>query len=475
MSNKVVPVIMAGGKGTRLWPLSRSSAPKQFIRFLSDDTLFQTTLKRVSDPDLYEPAVIVTNEDSRFLAAEQAREIGAQLSAIMLEPIARNTAAAIAAAAMLVELQFGSDALIHVLASDHDIKADHVYFDCVKLAKNAALSGKLATFGIKATEASTGYGYIEMGASLAGGAFEVKKFVEKPDRQRAEEMIADGGFLWNSGLFMFPVGALLDEMRALSPDVISAVSEAVTKSVKDADFVRLDAAAFSDSPNISIDYAVMEKTANAVVVPSTFLWSDLGSWDAVWKLGEKDTNGNVHNANTTLLETTNSLVLSQGLHLAVRGLDNIAVIASEDAVYVGRLEDSQNVGDIVKRLGSSDDTVHMTQAHPAAHRPWGIQTSVQAGDRFEVKRLSVQPGKKISLQKHQHRAEHWVVVKGTAEVTVGERTITVVENQSVYIPQGEIHRLGNPGKIVLELIEVRTGSYLGEDDIIRLEDEYGRA
>ncbi|MDO9418422.1 mannose-1-phosphate guanylyltransferase/mannose-6-phosphate isomerase [Pararhizobium sp.] len=474
MANKIVPVIMSGGKGTRLWPLSRRTAPKQFIQFLSAETLYQNTLQRVSNTALYEPAVIVTNEDSRFLAAEQARQMDAPLAAIVLEPVARNTAAAIAAAALLVSEQFGEDAIMHVLASDHDIKADAAYFDCVALAREAALLGKLATFGIEASEPATGYGYIEKGEPLANGAFEVKKFIEKPNRERAEAMLADGGFLWNSGLFLFPVGLLLQEMRRFCPEVVQTVSNAVTRAVKDADFIRLDAEAFAESPDISIDYAVMEQTENAAVIPSAFQWSDLGSWDAVWKLGDKDADGNVQIGKTTLLGTSNSLVLSHGVHLAVRGLDGVAVIASEDAVYVGRLEDSQHVGDIVRRLEAAEDTAPMADVHPTMHRPWGVQTTALTGDRFEVKRISVQPGKKISLQMHHHRAEHWVVVKGTAEVTIGDKTTSVGENESVYIPQGEVHRLANPGKIVLELIEVRTGSYLGEDDIIRLDDDYGR-
>lgn len=465
---------MAGGKGTRLWPLSRSAAPKQFIQIIDDDTLFQNTLRRVSDKTLYEAPVIVTNEDSRFLVAEQARQIDIPLAQVLLEPVARNTAAAIAAAAVFAANAFGEGAVMQVLASDHEINADKVYFDCVRRALATAQKGKLVTFGINATEPATGYGYIEQGEPLADGGFTVKRFVEKPDREKAEEMLAQGGFYWNSGMFMFPVEVLIEEMRTFCPDVLDAASEAVSAAKTDLDFNRLDAEAFAASPNISIDYAVMERTGKAAVVPSSFEWSDLGSWDSIWKLGDKDENGNVTGRNTTALNTSGSLVISRGPHLAVQGMEGVVVVASEDAVYVGRLDDSQSVGNVVKHLNAEPKTSHMTELHPTTHRPWGGYTSALAGDRFEVKRIFVLPGKMISLQKHHHRAEHWVVVKGTAEVTIGERKFTVGENQSVYIPQGEIHRLGNPGKIMLELIEVRTGSYLGEDDTVRFEDEYGR-
>lgn len=465
---------MAGGRGTRLWPLSRSAAPKQFIQILDDDTLFQNTLRRVSDTALYEAPVIVTNEDSRFLVAEQARQIDMPLAQVLLEPVARNTAAAIAAAAVFVARTFGEGAVMQVLASDHEINAEKVYFDCVRTALATAHTGKLVTFGIDASEPATGYGYIEQGEALSGGGFTVKRFVEKPDREKAEEMLAQGGFYWNSGMFMFPVEVLIEEMRTLCPDVLDAAERAVAAAKTDLDFNRLDADAFAASPDISIDYAVMERTGKAAVVPSAFEWSDLGSWDSIWKLGKKDENGNVKGRNTTAIGTTGSLVISRGPHLAVQGMEGVVVVASEDAVYVGRLDDSQSVGKVVKHLDAEPKTSYLTELHPTTHRPWGGYTSALAGDRFEVKRIFVLPGKMISLQKHHHRAEHWVVVKGTAEVTIGERRFTVGENQSVYIPQGEIHRLGNPGKIMLELIEVRTGSYLGEDDTIRFEDEYGR-
>lgn len=474
MNTRIIPVIMAGGKGTRLWPLSRASAPKQFIQFIGDRTLFQATLERVGDKALYEAPLVITNEDFRFLVAEQAREFAIPLSGILLEPVARNTAPAVAAAAAFVSARFGEDAVMQVLASDHEIVADPGYFEAIETARQTALAGKLVTFGITPTEPATGYGYIETGERLAEGAHAVRRFVEKPALAQAERMLSQGGFLWNSGIFMFQAGQVLREMGLFAPAVEKAGRDAVARSSTDLDFVRLDADSFAASPDISVDYAIMEKTANAAVVPSSFTWSDLGSWDAVWKLGSRDGDGNVASGNATLINTRNSLVMSRTSHLAVQGLDGVAVIASEDAVYVGRLEDSQDVGKLVRQLAAAKATAALTQTHPTSYRPWGGYTSVLNGDRFQVKRLFVTPGKKLSLQKHHHRSEHWICVRGTAEVTIGDSVTTVRENESVYIPQGEVHRLANPGKITLEMIEVQTGSYLGEDDIIRIIDEFGR-
>lgn len=474
MSSKIVPVIMAGGKGTRLWPLSRSSAPKQFLEFLGETTLFQKTLARVADKALYDAPIVVTNNDFRFLVAEQARAADVALTSILLEPVARNTAPALAAAATLISRLHGEQAIMQVLASDHEIDADATYFDCIAKALTAAEAGRLVTFGITPHEPATGYGYIEIGEDLGNGANAVRRFVEKPDRDKAAAMLETGGYLWNSGMFMLPVGLFLRELRQYAPDVLDAAAEAVAKAQHDLDFERLDEAAFARALDISVDYAIFEKTLIAAVVPSPITWSDLGSWDSVWKTGKQDAAGNVADGSTTMLDTRNSLVISRDIHVAVQGLDNIAVIASEDAVYVGRMEDSQNVGKLVKHLASLPKTAKLTETHPTAYRPWGGYTSVLNGERFQVKRLFVTPGKRLSLQKHHHRSEHWIVVRGTAEVTIGDKTIPLRENESVYIPQGELHRLANPGKIMLELIEVQTGSYLGEDDIIRIEDEFGR-
>lgn len=474
MKRKIVPVIMAGGKGTRLWPLSRSAAPKQFMQFVGDRTLFQSALLRISNQDLYEPAVVVTNEQFRFVVAEQARELGIELSTILLEPIARNTAAAISAAAAHVSSLFGKEAIIQVLASDHDITVDQNYLNANIVALAAAMEGQLVTFGITPTEPATGYGYIEIGGALPSGAYSVKRFVEKPALHHAVEMLSAGGFYWNSGMFMFSASTLLDEMAKHCPEVLRAACSAVLSATSDLNFVRLETLAFEKSPNISIDYAIMEKTSKAAVVPSAFKWSDLGSWDSVWKAGGYDVNKNVVSANATLKNTSNSLVLTRNAHIVVQGLDGVAVIASEDAIYVGRLEDSQNVGDVVQLLAAAPATSRLTEVHPTTYRPWGGYTLILSGEGFQVKRIFVTPGKKLSLQRHHHRSEHWVVVKGFAEVTVGENAQILGENESIHIPVGEPHRLANAGKTTLELIEVQTGPYLGDDDIFRISSDFGR-
>ncbi|MCO6187957.1 mannose-1-phosphate guanylyltransferase/mannose-6-phosphate isomerase [Rhizobium sp. L1K21] len=474
MTQKIVPVVLAGGKGTRLWPLSRAAAPKQFIRFIGPKTLFQNTLERISDKARYEAPIILTNEDFRFLVAEQAREMEMKLSSIILEPVARNTAPAVAAAAVLVRNMFGEDAIMQIFASDHEIRADEIYFDCIDKAFAAAQSGKLVTFGITPTEPSTGYGYIEAGKDLGRGIFQVERFVEKPSAERARELVESGRFSWNSGMFMFPVSILLKEFAELAPEILEHANESVDRDVGDLDFTRLDGEAFAKCPDISIDYAIMEKTELAAVVPSSFRWSDLGAWNALWENNNKDADGNVVEAEATLINTQNSLVVSPHLHIAAQGLEGMAIVASEDAVYVGKLSDSQNVGQIVKALKASKKTQAMAEIHPTSYRPWGGYTSIISGDRFQVKRIFVQPGKQLSLQKHHHRSEHWIVVKGTAEVTVGETVSMLTENESIYIPLGAVHRLANPGKIQLELIEIQTGAYLGEDDIIRLTDDFGR-
>ncbi len=475
MAAPIVPIVLAGGQGTRLWPLSRSARPKQFLPLTGELSLFQETLKRVADPARYGKPVIITNAEYRFLVAEQAQEIGIELAGVLLEPVARNTTAAIAAGAVFAEKQSGADTVIHVLASDASIDADANYWQSVDIARDAASAGRLVTFGITPTAPETGYGYIEAGAERGDGTREVARFVEKPDAAKAAAMLQQGGYYWNSGMFMLGVHAFLEECRTLSPESYEAARDAVDRARIDLDFVRLDEESFARAPNISVDYAIFEKSKSVAMVPVTFFWSDLGSWDAVWKVSDKDSNENAVLGSATLSNTTNSLVLTERAHVAVEGLDDVAVIATEDAVFVGRLSEAQKVGQIVKSLKASPETVGLTEIHRTAYRPWGGYSSVLNGARFQVKKLFVKPGKKLSLQKHHHRAEHWIVVSGTAEVTIDGKVTMLSENESIYLPLGCVHRLANPGKILLELIEVQTGSYLGEDDIIRIEDEFGRA
>lgn len=475
MADPIVPVILAGGQGTRLWPLSRSARPKQFLPLTGAESLFQETLRRVSDPALYAPALVLTNADYRFLVAEQALEVDARLAGVLLEPVARNTAAAIAAAAVYAQGKFGPGAVLHVLASDHAIDADDGYWSAVRTAADAARQGWLVTFGITPTAPETGYGYVESGASIAGAVMAVKRFTEKPQRPEAEAMIATGNYSWNSGMFMLGVGAFIEECRTLAPDTLVAAEESVAKATIDLDFVRIDPGAFAKAPNISVDYAIFEKTRKAAVLPVSFGWSDLGSWDAVWKASPRGDDGNVGTGPVTFDGTRGSLVVTEKAHVAVGGLEDVVVIASEDAIYVGKLSDAQRVGPLVKTLKQQSATAALTEVHRTMYRPWGGYSSILAGERFQVKRLFVKPGKQLSLQKHHHRSEHWVVVRGIAEVTRDGEVITLRENESVYLPVGCEHRLANPGKILLELIEVQTGSYLGEDDIVRIQDDFGRA
>lgn len=474
MTTLIVPVVLAGGQGTRLWPLSRSSRPKQFLPLTGPISLFQTTLQRVSDTSRYTAPIVVTNSEYRFIVAEQAAEFGLPLACVMLEPVARNTAAAIAAASLHAESLFGDDAILHILPSDHIVETGQAYWSALDSAVAAASIGQLVTFGILPQEPQTGFGYIKSAAQIGAGASAVERFVEKPQQEVAQSMLAEGGYFWNSGMFVVRVGDFLKEYELLAPDTLNRARQAVERAYQDLDFLRLDEEAFALCPNISVDHAIFEKTSKASVVAADFGWSDLGSWDAVWKSADRDVPGNLAHGPVTLENVTNSLVITDHAHIVVSGLEDVSVIATNDAVYVGRLSSAQKVGELVTKLRADSQTAGLTSTNSTAYRPWGGYTSVLSGDRFQVKRLFVKPGKKLSLQMHHHRAEHWIVVRGTAEVTLDGSVTTLSENQSIYLPLGCVHRLANPGKIELELIEVQTGPYLGEDDIIRIEDDFGR-
>jgi mannose-1-phosphate guanylyltransferase len=454
--------------------MSRAARPKQFLPLTGSLSLFQQTLLRVADRELYAPPVVITNADYRFIVAEQAADLDQYLSGILLEPLARNTAPAIATAAVFVRQQFGSEAVLLVLPSDHEVIAGAEYHAAIQQAAGAAEEGQLVTFGIVPTHPETGYGYIRTDAVPDQSAREVIRFVEKPDRSAAEQMLLEGGYYWNSGMFMFRADSFLAECETLTPETLAAAEGAVAAALIDLDFVRLDPAAFAAAPNISVDYAIFEKSECVAAIAVQFPWSDLGSWDAIWKTSARDDGENVSRGPVTLSNVRRSLVFSEHAHVAVDGVEDVAVIATHDAVYVGRLSQAQQVSALVKGLKANKATAALTETHQTAYRPWGGYSSVLSGDRFQVKRLFVKPGKKLSLQKHHHRAEHWVVVRGTAEVTLDGSVSVLTENESIYLPLGCTHRLANPGRIDLELIEVQTGSYLGEDDIIRLEDEFGR-
>ncbi|WP_375450207.1 mannose-1-phosphate guanylyltransferase/mannose-6-phosphate isomerase [uncultured Devosia sp.] len=472
--SEIIPVILAGGQGTRLWPMSRSARPKQFIPLLGALSLFQQTLLRVADRARYGAPIILTHADYRFLVAEQALEVGVALGAILLEPVSRNTAVAIAAAAETALAQ-DADAVLNVLPSDHAIADDADYHGAVTTAAAAARDGWLVTFGITPDRPETGYGYIALGTEVNTQVRKVGRFVEKPDLDGAQAMLGQGGYVWNSGMFMFSAAVFLAECERLAVDTKRAAHTAVHKAKRDLDFVRLDEEAFATAPNISVDYAIFERTDKAAVLSVSFGWSDLGAWNAVWQALTPDAAGNVSVGPSLLSNTTNCLVVTDNAHVVVEGLDDVAVIATEDAIFVGRLSQAQRVGALAKSLKEDAKTQGLTDVHKTAYRPWGGYASVLLGERFQVKRLFVKPGKKLSLQKHHHRSEHWVVVSGTAEVTVDGKITVLSENQSIYLPLGCTHRLANPGKILLEVVEVQTGSYLGEDDIIRIEDEFGRA
>ena len=470
MDRKIIPLIMCGGAGTRLWPASREVRPKQFLPLFGTRSTFQDTLLRVSDTGLFERPVIITNAAYRFMVLEQLVEIGIEAD-VLLEPARRDSGPAIAAGAAFAQTR-DKDAVVLALAADHVVRDTAVFIAACRKGLVATDDGRIVTFGVKPERAATEYGYINPGESVSGEVRAVKKFVEKPDQPTAAEHIKSG-YLWNSGNFMFRASVLLDEYRKFDAASVDAVTGAVTRAGRDLGFVTLDPDAFGSAKAISIDYAVMEKTARAAVVPVSCGWSDVGSWHAVWELSEKDLEGNAAQGAAVFEDSHNCNVATDRALVALEGVDDLVVIATQDAVLVSRQKDANGLKRLVAKLKTVAPQV--TEEHIKVHRPWGSYQSVDNGDRHQVKRIVVKPGSRLSLQKHHHRAEHWIVVRGAARVTINDDIKTVHENELVYIPMGAVHRLENPGKIMLELIEVQTGSYLGEDDIIRIEDDYRRS
>jgi mannose-1-phosphate guanylyltransferase/mannose-1-phosphate guanylyltransferase/mannose-6-phosphate isomerase len=471
-ANTIVPVILSGGAGTRLWPLSRELYPKQLLPLLSDKSLLQETATRVHGTAFAAP-LIVCNDEHRFIIAEQLRQLQIVPRAIVLEPVARNTGPAVTAAAHMVAGQ-DQDALMLVLPSDHSIQDVAAFHKAIETAAAAARTGRLVTFGITPERAETGYGYIKRGMPLDGvaGAYAIERFVEKPDAKTAEGYLAEGKWSWNSGMFLFPARPFLDELRRFEPAMASAVADSVGSSNRDLDFTRLAKNGFARAPAKSVDYAVMEKTDKAAVVPASLGWSDVGAWSALWEIGKKDNAGNVVVGDVIAHETTNSYLRSDRVLLATLGIDDAVVVATSDVVLVASKDRVQDVKKIVEQLKAKNRSEAVS--HPIVYRPWGSYESIDSGPRHQVKHIVVKPGHKLSLQKHAHRAEHWVVVSGVARVTRDEDILTLRENMSTYLPVGCVHRLENPGPGPLHLIEVQSGGYLGEDDIVRLEDTYGR-
>ncbi len=466
----IYPTIMCGGSGTRLWPLSRALFPKQFLPLVNDTSMLQDTLLRL--PATCKEPVFICNEEHRFLVAEQVRQLSSSQGTILLEPEGRNTAPAIALAA-LNALEHDKDAMLLVLAADHVIKNTEAFHHVVAQASVAAEQGKLVTFGIVPTHAETGYGYIKKGEQQKGNTFKVAQFVEKPDEATAMSYLESGDFLWNSGMFLFKASRYLEELGKYRADILAQCQQAMTDVEHDMDFLRPSKAAFLACASESIDYAVMEQTDAAVVIPLDAGWSDVGSYSALWEVCDKNADHNVLKGDVIAQQTTNSYIHSQNKLIATVGVDNLVIIDTPDAILVANKDKVQEVKQIVAQLKAEQRSE--ATLHREVYRPWGKYDSIDMGERFQVKRITVKPGAKLSVQMHHHRAEHWIVVSGTAKVTIDENTKLLSENQSVYIPLGAVHALENPGCLPLEMIEVQSGSYLGEDDIVRFEDRYGRA
>ena len=469
MKPPVIPVVLSGGSGTRLWPRSRKHYPKQLLKLSGPNSMLQETILRIEQ---FAPPIIVSSEDHRFLVAEQLQEIDCTPASIILEPLAKNTAPAITLAA-LESLKSADDAILVILPADHMIADDGNFIDVVTKAVACAEADNLVTFGVVPTAPETGYGYIKSAAGIEeGNAVSIKEFVEKPDLQLAEQYLASGDYFWNSGMFVFKASAYLQAIEENNPPMLAACKAAYEKAVVDLDFIRVDGEEFALCPEDSIDYAVMEKANNAYVVPLASSWSDLGSWSSLWEAMTKDDAGNVSEGDILLEDCKDSLFYSDQRLIAAIDVQNLIVVDTKDAVLIANKDSSQNVKSIVSRLNAEKRAEHLL--HREVHRPWGSYDSVQSGKRYQVKKISVKPGASLSLQMHHHRAEHWIVVKGTALVQRGEEELLVAENESIYIPLGEKHRLTNPGCVALDLIEVQSGSYLGEDDIVRFDDVYGR-
>ena len=471
MSSNIFPIIMAGGSGSRLWPLSRQLNPKQFLPLaVADLSMLQATIQRLQGLETHTPKLIC-NEEHRFLAAEQLRQLGMDGANILLEPVGRNTAPAIALAALHAREE-ANDPTLLVLAADHLIQDVPAFHASVACALPLAADGKLVTFGIVPSHPETGYGYIERGQAVGDGGYAVNRFVEKPDLATAQGYLEGGKHLWNSGMFMFKASRYLEELERFRPDILAACRSALVGGVQDMDFTRVDAAAFAACPDESIDYAVMEKTQDAVVVPLDAGWSDIGSWSALWDVSKKDHAGNVFKGDVLSENTSNTYIHAESRLVAAVGVESLVIVETKDAVLVAHRDSVQDVKKIVEQIKQNGRQEHIN--HREVYRPWGIYDSIDNGHRYQVKRITVKPGAKLSVQMHHHRAEHWIVVSGTAKVTNGDKTYLVTENQSTYIPIGQVHSLENPGVMPLELIEVQSGSYLGEDDIVRFEDRYGR-
>ncbi len=466
----ITPVLLCGGSGSRLWPLSRKSYPKQFVSLIGDQTLFQASASRLAG---FDKPLIVTGSDFRFIVTEQLAAIGIDPGAILLEPTGRNTAPAVLAAALYLHAQ-DPEAMMLVCPSDHLIPDADSFLAATQTALEVALEGQLVTFGIAPTHAETGYGYLELAGPTDGAPVALKRFVEKPDAETAARLVASGTHMWNAGIFIFKAAAILEAFKAHAPGLMAPVSEAVSGAQADLGFLRLAPEPWEQAEDISIDYAVMERAENLSVVPYSSAWSDLGGWDAVWRESDQDERGVATYGKATAIDCDNSLLRSENeeLTLVGIGLNNIVAVAMNDAVLVADASRGQDVKLAVQSL--KEQGALQAEQFPKDHRPWGWFESLVIGNRFQVKRIVVHPGAALSLQSHHHRAEHWIVVEGTAKVTVGEEVKLLSENQSVYIPLGAVHRMENPGKVPMVLIEVQTGSYLGEDDIIRYEDVYAR-